>query len=77
MVQSLAAFVLGYAATGLRMTPDSPVETPREPAVDAGSYPLFAVAAGRSDRSSRFEFALDALLSGFGTAISAAAVTDS
>lgn len=77
MVQSLAAFVLGYAATGIRLTPNSPVETPREPAVDAGSYPLFAAAAGRSDRSSRFDFALEALLSGFGTAVSAAAATDS
>lgn len=66
MVRALAAFVLGYAATGSAPNPDAPADT--SPAVDAGTYPLFAVAAGRSDRTTRFDFALEALLHGFAAA---------
>ncbi|WP_280458060.1 MULTISPECIES: TetR/AcrR family transcriptional regulator [Nocardia] len=73
MVRALGAFVLGYAATGLPPSPDTPVKTPQ--AADSGTYPLFALAAGQSDRASRFDFALEALLHGFVAAAPAPATT--
>ncbi|MEU3271191.1 TetR/AcrR family transcriptional regulator C-terminal domain-containing protein [Saccharomonospora sp. NPDC006951] len=67
VVHSVAGFVAGYVAT---TPPDDGTVPPRD--LDADEFPLLAAAmCGRtpSDSSNRFDFALDAMLCGFGAAL--------
>lgn len=76
MIRSLAAFVIGHAATRLDAVPGNPGERPSGPSFDPGSFPLFSEAFAKSDPTSRFDFALEALLHGFEAARTARPVAE-